>query len=1267
MCIHCSKITIIFVFSGFVTLLVIISAYAIPSVTTEEIIIPGSNNAKLEDYLCSESGTIKPHTTLVIEEPQNISSGVFCLVENTTNITIMARVEVEMECLYNTTTQQSSGFGFFNVSGLYIKNLHFTNCGTFISSSALRYINESRDSYYIGYRQKAVFLFNYCNNVQLSHVNISSYYGYALIGVNLCGSIVLDKVEQYDNALLSQFCSSTDFSESGSGTFLYYTDSIVSDSKCQEENNSLIVDIVSKSNSNQCSYPNLQSLLRSNDHFPISGGSTFGLIHAQKNFAIKAHINLTALNNNDTKTLGSSLIVFSSFHNDSSITLSGLFKENHGTQIGVYFRLTDMNTKLPPQFYPLVLENLTVIQNNLLFFSIAIEDVLGLSSDFTVLINNAVFEQNNQPQLLYVHSSDTSLDHGIQIEIKNLYCSENNLETNLSEMFGVLKFTSVRKVSVLSNTYVSGDFVRPCVQIASSNLFLSGRNITFANGSAKTGGGIQLISYDSFLYLVEPVNVAFLHNDAMSGSALYAADALRYNVNPQESLLCTLQLVTNSPFDIQNITQLNISVDILSNSNPSLSASRLNSACENNQQNNPFINGNNNSLLAVTILNEHIFSFENDEDSKLSFVNGFCYSFGQVTAEKEKNCTWMDPGIAHSGQDIPHSEIISVSSHPGKEFLTVLYAYELSFKILEAHNQNYWSLQVQTEQISSRSSVKEYSFSISLLNMSVFPVEETNFHLLMHQSSFGWVNLACVQVSQCPPGFTLQGNYSQCGCVQMLAQEGFTCDANTGLIDSQSSAWIGYDDNIVYFANECPSYHCKRSSKVDLSIPNNLCDYHHSGKICGECAPGFSAVFGSETCRECSNAWFLTIFLYAISGVFFVFVLFALNLTVTSGTICGLVIYSNVLNLTTHLIMAEVDDINPVPLRSFVAFLNLDLGFPVCFYDGMTTSVKYGLQFIYPVYLWLIVIILIVACKFSMRLANKLGFACVQVLATLLFFSYSKILSNVYSILTFQTLLFQSSNSSQIESELVWLADGQSYAEGPHVALIFFAIVFTALFLLPFTILLSFSFFFVRFRIVNRFIPLIDAYCGPFEENYRFWFGVRLWVIEGLFLLYTILINYSLTAVFYSHSIVVGGLIVVQAFLKPFRCSVCRLLDLYYLINYWLITITCLYLPLPENVYTRTAVVTFLVSCSFVVFIGILIYQFYQVTKKTRFQKVIRAKLSKLLKKQRDDEREYLSLNEESSASSNDESISRSNGKSSQVVYDPRHFRDSIFDSVNLS
>ena len=85
--------------------------------------------------------------------------------------------------------------------------------------------------------------------------------------------------------------------------------------------------------------------------------------------------------------------------------------------------------------------------------------------------------------------------------------------------------------------------------------------------------------------------------------------------------------------------------------------------------------------------------------------------------------------------------------------------------------------------------------------------------------------------------------------------------------------------------------------------------------------------------------------------------------------------------------------------RIVISLVSLDLGFPFCLYKGMTTTAKVGFQFIFPVYLWSIVIAIIVLSKYSIKLSNLISMSSVQVLATLLYLSFSKLLRTVIDII----------------------------------------------------------------------------------------------------------------------------------------------------------------------------------------------------------------------------------------------------------------------------
>jgi len=76
----------------------------------------------------------------------------------------------------------------------------------------------------------------------------------------------------------------------------------------------------------------------------------------------------------------------------------------------------------------------------------------------------------------------------------------------------------------------------------------------------------------------------------------------------------------------------------------------------------------------------------------------------------------------------------------------------------------------------------------------------------------------------------------------------------------------------------------------------------------------------------------------------------------------------------------------------FIAWLNLDFGAETCFYNGLDTYSKTWLQFVFPIYIWLLVRLVIVVSHFSRRFAKLLGNNTVSVLATLILLSYTKIL-----------------------------------------------------------------------------------------------------------------------------------------------------------------------------------------------------------------------------------------------------------------------------------
>ena len=394
----------------------------------------------------------------------------------------------------------------------------------------------------------------------------------------------------------------------------------------------------------------------------------------------------------------------------------------------------------------------------------------------------------------------------------------------------------------------------------------------------------------------------------------------------------------------------------------------------------------------------------------------------------------------------------------------------------------------------------------------------------------------------------------------------YSCDIDTETITSPTGYWTGTEEQGEHGDLLLLMLSVTQTIVIVISVtfiltddPAEACLGNRTGVLCGECKENYSVVFGSDTCYDhCTDVYLLTIPVYALAGLLLVFLLFALRITVATGAINGLIFYANVLGLVLdQLTEDKVQTVTTMSfVRVFISLLNLDLGFPLCFYEGMTMAGKVGFQFLFPVYLWSIVVMLILLSKCSVRLSELISKSSVQVLVTLFYLSFSKLLSTVI-------VIFSSSTISVIKgpgnytSRLVWYYDGHDYGSSTHAILLVLAVAFTVLFLFPYALLVTFSSHLLRFRIVNKFKPFIDAYGGPFKDKWRFWFGLRLWITILLFCLNGALQGTNTEVMF----IVIIVTVVMFMFLqnisaRPFKNRFIGALDLFFMTNYMS---TCLF------------------------------------------------------------------------------------------------------------
>ena len=400
-------------------------------------------------------------------------------------------------------------------------------------------------------------------------------------------------------------------------------------------------------------------------------------------------------------------------------------------------------------------------------------------------------------------------------------------------------------------------------------------------------------------------------------------------------------------------------------------------------------------------------------------------------------------------------------------------------------------------------------------NYSVYgQVNDTaTLHLAAEQNLFAEVIYGKVVVNlnvtlkPCPAGFVLAPSNS-CVCASIIAAYNIQCDIDDQSFECPGNYWLGFindssNEPVVVFAVNCPIGYCSpNATKITRNTRNSQCESYRTELLCGKCQDGYSLTLGYGKCAKCSNTYLLLLFPFALAGLLLVVVLFALNLTVTEGSINGLLFYANVLSMSNAIQFTKGSS----SLYAILAWLNLDLGIATCLYDGMDGYSETWLEFVFPAYLLLIIIAIILFYRKFPALAHRVcGENAVKVIATPLLLFYTKLQQTAVTILSFQGLHY-----SHGVKRYVWLYDANvEYFKGKHFLLGVTGIFVFVFIILPYVLCLT---FFQQlqacsghrlFQWVNKLKPVFDAYAGPYKDKYRFWTGMLLSVRTLLILFFS--------------------------------------------------------------------------------------------------------------------------------------------------------------------
>ena len=713
---------------------------------------------------------------------------------------------------------------------------------------------------------------------------------------------------------------------------------------------------------------------------------------------------------------------------------------------------------------------------------------------YQVIIRRCVFQRNLNPvgsSLLIIQPrlSPGILGNTSEIEVRlqdtnfiNDTTPEFYSNIKSDERFNVVTLNGLKDLKIINCTFEMNK--QTVLQAFDSTLYFGGRVIFSENNG--TFGGAMLLQSGSIFYLMPHAHVQITNNHARRGGGIYVEDEVTVTTVP-----CFFQ-VMNLDYPNSPIT----AVITLENNTADEAGSAL-------------YGGSLDHCFLQTSLPQSVFIYSQSYvfDRILQIVDNNSSPVSQISSK---------PVSIHVCK---RNVLPSSGVYPGQMFQVpiVLYGQRKGTVPGIVHSELQELKLNRRAHFAPLQGTQKTEYSCTNLTYTIFSARQYELIELsidgtqLYERELSPIRLQVILLP-CPPGFQLSNLTAQCECAPLLKDRGLLCNISgaTPLVQRTKSVWISTNPNgnDTILHDNCPLDYCKLTPLwLQLNHSDKQCVYGRSGLLCGRCKSNLSLAIGTSQCLECTNTRLALLLPFALAGLMLVLFLIVCNLTVSMGTVNGLIFYANIVrvNHAFFFITPTTSALKAFQqvLAVFIAWLNLDLGIETCFVHRMDAYIRTWLQFAFPFYIWTIVGVIIYLSRRSITVVKLVGSSAVSVLATLFLLSYAKLQRTVITAFSFTYLQNYYGDGRSLA---VWLYDGNvPFLQGKHIALFLMALAVTVFFLLPFTLLLLFapclqaSNHFLIKRVKMKLLPLLDAYQAPYKNKFRFWTGLML-VVRSILL-----------------------------------------------------------------------------------------------------------------------------------------------------------------------
>ena len=1047
------------------------------------------NSSQLVQYLCYSSYRHDLHLVLENSGSYNINvKNSFCKinVHGSLSITSPSR-HTNISCV--------SKVGFiFNGIPVKIQNVTFKSCG-----SQLKRLNRHSSvlpkglTQYLDHSVALLFINN--PQVSISNTKLFNSSGFAMIAINPFNV-------HADAITVTTECCSVHHEKMGNGLFFYFLDP-----KSGRMHNDRNITI---SHSRFIGLPKKKEHSHSLAVTPVATGVT--LEYTQRHFRVNLRILCSQFS-------GLSAILMRI--QDASNSYCHI-KESIITNSGIIVKI---KVKHPVSNITHIWTPLTIEKTTFKYHSVKPALLINIRSSTSkvpmrIKLSNVVFYSNTVDRSSCVEFNVFDFKDKVDILLHKIIAFNNSLSHfngHLTDLSGLFYLSRVNMIKINSGNFNNN--YGSVFAVKAGKIFMSG-NVNFSQNVANSGAAMHLL--DSHLTL-KSTNLKFINNTAIGrGGALYA-----HNINKIPFSICKMNNTKNNVSFINNIAfQSGSSIYAYPSTNNIYWKSFV------------FKSASNNSILyEVSTQPVRIVSCEKQQRKNIYAGQKFTIF---VKAQDQWNHNVFDLVLINIAKVDSSHQILTADWH-----IPVINYYQ----IIEERRDN----------------------ACTGLNLTLLTNDVSDYNGTISISAYNNLNLQYdIELKSCPIGFENK-EYETCQCDSLINSPSWQCDISNQTITSNDIMWIGkYTVNNVSslaYSKYCPvpycdirdQFHSKKTIKVtdtnDFKVikgenhlhVTGMCESNRGGVLCGECTNGTSIVLGSDNCHVCSDWWLLTLMIYLMVGPLLIYLLYALKLTITNGTINGIIFYAQAANCgitefilyptCTYYRHNTIAHCSQIAI-SFLKILNLETGYALCLYNGMTMLVKNFFGLIFVLYLLSLVLMIIILSRYSTRLANKIANSSIQVLVTVLHLSFYKIMDSVIKIFSYTKV--HTKNFGTIN---VWTYDGSVvYFSKDHAALMIFTLFIAGVFLVPYIVLLLGGRVLLKYS--DKFRPVYEAIHGPYKEKKNYWFTARLFLLIAINVIYISLrsINPSYIVLFTSVLLIVFT--IIQAHIRPFKNHLINMLDL---------------------------------------------------------------------------------------------------------------------------